>query len=90
MNLDIERVPCIVKDDLSEKEIREYRLLDNRIAELATDNIDNIKIELEALQDSWINELYKDIVEVTTLEDQDKELIEDDVPRPPKKIYVEK
>lgn len=76
----LERVPCLVKDNLTEKEIREYRLLDNRIAELATNNLENIQIELEALQLDYLNELYIDIVEVQTDNAIEKEIIEDDVP----------
>ncbi len=80
--LGLKRVPCIIKDKLSEKEVREYRLLDNRIAEMATNNIENITIELEALQSDWINDIYKDIVPVLTDEQSDKELEEDIVPLP--------
>lgn len=78
--LGLERIPCIIKENLTEKEIREYRLLDNRIAELATNNIENIQIELEALQLDYLNELYIDIVEVQTENAIQKELIEDEVP----------
>ena len=90
MNLDLEIVPCLIKDNLTPKEIREYRLLDNRIAELATDNLENITIELEALQLDWLNELYSDIVHVETDDAIAKEIIEDDVPLPPKETHVER
>lgn len=78
--LGLDRVPCIVKDDLSESQIREYRLLDNRIAEMATNNIENIRLELEALNLDWMNELYADIVEVQSVEALERETIEDDAP----------
>lgn len=90
MNLDLERVPCLIKDNLTPKEVREYRLLDNRIAELATDNLENITIELEALQLDWLNDLYSDIVQVDTDDAIAKEIIEDDVPLPPKEMIVER
>jgi DNA modification methylase len=90
MNLDLEIVPCLIKDNLTPKEVREYRLLDNRIAELATDNLENITIELEALQLDWLNELYSDIVEVDTIDAINKETIEDDVPRAPDEMIVER
>ena len=57
----LETVPCIVADDLTDKQIKKYRLLDNRLAELAEDNIENIKLELEELQDMELNELFLDI-----------------------------
>ena len=85
----LERVPCVIKDDLSDEQIRVYRLLDNRIAELATNNLENITIELEALQLDWMNELYSWIVEVQTVDALDREAIEDDVPLPQETYTVE-
>jgi len=59
-------VPCIVKNNLTEAQTRKYRLLDNKIAELSTDNIENINFELEELQDQNLIELYfdEDITEI--------------------------
>lgn len=54
----LEKVPVIQKDDLSEVQVRKYRLLDNKIAELAEDNEDNIKMELLEIDDIELNELY--------------------------------
>ena len=54
--------------------------MDNRIAELATNNIENIQIELEALQLDYLNELYIDIVAVQTDNAIAQDIIEDDVP----------
>lgn len=64
--LDYEYVDVIVKDKLSDKQIRKYRLLDNKIAELAEDNLEAIKFELEELKDLELDELYQ-----TDLEDID-------------------
>ena len=82
-----EYVDVIVKDKLSEKQIRKYRLLDNKIAELAQDHIENIHFELEELEDMKLNELYEFNIDVI---DPDKEAIEDDVPEIPTNIIVEK
>lgn len=87
MMLDYEYVDVIVKDKLSESQIRKYRLLDNKIAELAEDHIENIKLELEELEDQELNELYE--FEIEKL-DPDKEAIEDEVPETPTNIIVEK
>lgn len=54
-----EFVDVIIKDNLSEKQIKKYRLLDNKIAELAEDNIENIEFELNELQDLQLDELYQ-------------------------------
>jgi len=66
-----EYVDVIVKDKLSEKQIRKYRLLDNKIAELAEDNLEAINFELDALEDMELNELYN-----TDIEDIDFDNIE--------------
>lgn len=48
--LGIEKVPCIMADDLTDKQVRAYRLLDNRIADFAQYDIENVALEL---QDIW-------------------------------------
>ena len=72
-------VDVIVKDKLTKKQEQKYRLLDNKISEMAKNNDDNIKIELEELQDQELNNLYKDL-EITTDDEKEKETREDDVP----------
>lgn len=57
-------VPCILIDDLTEAQIRKYRLLDNRTAEFSQDNVENIKIELDELGDEALKNLYPDILDV--------------------------
>lgn len=65
-------VPCILVDDLTPEQIRKYRLLDNRTAEFSQDNIENIKIELEELNDEALNNLYPDILDVDMEETEAK------------------
>ena len=65
--LGLDSVPVIIKDDLTDEEVREYRLMDNKIAELATDNIENIQFELEELNMNYLNELYLDIATVEVI-----------------------
>lgn len=43
----LKTVPCVVADDLTEKQIKAYRLADNKIAELSTWNKEFLDIELE-------------------------------------------
>ena len=47
--LGFEEVPCVVVSDLSEKDVREYRLIDNKSAEYATWNEDLLAGELADL-----------------------------------------
>ena len=82
-----EEVPAVYINDLTPKQVRKLRLLDNKIAELAEDNIEAIKFELEELEDQELNELYD--LDITTL-DPDKEEEEDNVPAIPENIIVEK
>ena len=53
-------------------------MLDNKLAELAEDNIENIKLELEELQDMELNELYNIDIEDIDFDDiksnEDREL----------------
>lgn len=56
-------VPCILVDDLTEDQIKKYRLMDNRTAELSMDNMENIKMELEELNDEQLNNLYAGVLD---------------------------
>lgn len=56
--LKLTEIPVIEKSDLTEVQVRKYRLLDNKIAELAEDNEDNIKMELLEIDDMEVNELF--------------------------------
>jgi len=46
----MKEVPCIRCDDLTPSQVKAYRLADNKLAELAEWDFDNIKFELEELQ----------------------------------------
>lgn len=45
--LGIENVPCVVADDLTEEQIKAYRLADNKVSELAEWDIDLLGEELD-------------------------------------------
>lgn len=47
--LGIEKVPCIVADDLSEEQIKAFRLVDNKTAEIATWNSEKYELEMKDL-----------------------------------------
>ena len=48
--LKIKTVPCVIKDDLTEEQIRAYRLADNRSAEKATWDIALLDMELAEIE----------------------------------------
>jgi DNA modification methylase len=86
-NKDYLEVEVIKKDKLTKKQEQKYRLLDNKISELATSNPDNIKLELEELEDLELNELYP---EIDLKEIELDEANEDTVPEPQKEAKLVK
>ena len=48
--LGMERVPCILVDDLSDEQVRAYRIADNKVAEASSWDEDILRIEMEALK----------------------------------------
>ncbi len=70
--LNLTEVPCIVADDLTDEQIKVFRLVDNKSAELAEWNLELLNIELENIHDIDMN-LYN--FELSELLDN---VIEDD------------
>lgn len=54
-------VPVVVMDNLTDHQTKRLRLLDNRLSDLGEYDLDNIKIELEALGDEDLYDLFKDL-----------------------------
>ena len=48
--LGLETVPCIVADDLTEEQVKAFRVADNKTAELAEWDFDKLQAELEELE----------------------------------------
>jgi ParB-like chromosome segregation protein Spo0J len=51
LELGLKEVPCIVADDLTEEQIKAFRLADNKVSELAQWNYDLLDEELQELLD---------------------------------------
>ena len=49
--LGLEKVPCVIADDLTEEQIKAFRLADNKTAELAGWDFAKLEAELEELSD---------------------------------------
>lgn len=75
--LKLEKVPCIKADDLSEEQIKAFRLADNKTAELAEWDIDLLSEELFDISDIDMAEFGFDM---TAFEEQSEpaEIVEDD------------
>lgn len=49
--LKLETVPCVLADDLTEQQIKAYRLADNKVSEFALWDLEKLQIELEGIGD---------------------------------------
>lgn len=47
--LGMEKIPCIIKDDLTDDEVAQYRIADNKTGEFASWNEDKLKKEISCL-----------------------------------------
>lgn len=76
--LGLDTVPCIVADDLTEEQIKAFRLADNKTAELAEWDVSKLEEELKALAEMDFDMSAFDF-DVSEFEEP-KEVVEDDVP----------
>ena len=85
--LKIDTVPCVVADDLTEEQIRAYRLVDNRVAEKAEWDLELLDTELAEIETIDMTLLGFDDKE----EETPQEVVEDDFdeepPTEPKSKY---
>lgn len=49
--LGLEKIPCIVADDLTDAQVRAFRLVDNKVAEFSGWNFAGLEKELDALRE---------------------------------------
>lgn len=76
--LKLKTVPCIMADDLTEEQIKAYRLADNKVSEKAEWDLDLLNLELDELSFTDID--MSDFGFDLDLEDEEepKEVVEDD------------
>ena len=72
IELGLETVPCIVADDLTDEEIKEFRLVDNKTSEFAGWDFDMLSAELEDLDFDG----YDFGFDIDTFEDDNNEIKE--------------
>ena len=72
--LGLKEVPCIVADDLTEEQIKAYRLADNKVAELAEWDFDLLGEELDGILDIDMGDFGFDL----SVEEEEKEAVEDE------------
>ena len=73
--LGLDKVPCVIADDLTDEQIKAYRLADNKVSELAEWDIDLLGEELDGIFDIDMSDFGFDLSDK-----EDTEIIEDEVP----------
>ena len=72
--LGIDKVPCIVADDLTDKQVKAYRLADNKLSELSLWDIEKLGVELDEIIDIEMSDFGFESKEDTEV---DEEVTED-------------
>ena len=49
--LKLKQVPCVIADDLTEPQIKAFRIADNKVAEFSEWDVELLKVEIEGLDD---------------------------------------
>jgi len=65
--LNLKKVPCIIADDLTPKQVKAFRLVDNRTSEFATWNYDLLQSELENIDIDLSDFEFSDLTYEDTL-----------------------
>lgn len=79
LKLGLEEVPCIIADDLTEEQVRAFRIADNKVAERAEWDFDLLNEELKEISID-MGEFGFDM----DIETPEEDVVEDDAPEPPK------
>ena len=75
--LGLKKVPCVVADDLTEEQIKAFRLADNKVSELAEWNVDLLGDELKEITDIDMSEFG---FEFDAVGEEEHEIEETDIP----------
>lgn len=86
--LGINEIPCIYADDLTEEQVKAFRLADNKVGEIAQWDFDLLNIELDDIN---LDMSEFGFLDMDLESEQDKEVVEDDYevepPKEPKSKY---
>ena len=77
--LKMKEVPVIQYTDLTEEQKKKYRLLDNRLSDLSEYDLENLRLELQELNDERLNGLFEEF-DLKLEEEEWNEEIEDEAP----------
>ena len=80
--LGLKEVPCIVADDLTDKQLQAFRIADNKVSDysiwdnkLLLDELEDINFEVFTGFD--VSDLFEDIKDLNELDEKDTEVIDD-------------
>lgn len=79
--LGMDTVPCIMADDLTDEQVKAFRLADNKVSEIADWDFELLDDELSQVLDINMEAFG---FELDMLDDEPVEVTEDEVPEPPK------
>ena len=77
--LGLEKLPCVIADDLTEEQVKAFRIADNKVGELAEWDFDLLDEELDGILDIDMSEFGFDI-DFDLDEEEPTEIVEDEVP----------
>ena len=75
--LGLEKLPCVIADDLTEEQVKAFRIADNKVGEFAEWDFDLLGEELDGIFDIDMSEFGFDI---DLDEEEPTEIVEDEVP----------
>ena len=78
--LGLEEVPCVIADDLTDEQVKAFRLADNKTAELASWNPELLEVEMSGIESIDMTEFG--FIELEKTEEVN-ELVEDEIPQTP-------
>ena len=76
--LGLEKVPCIIADDLTPKQVKAFRLVDNRTSEFASWNYDLLQTELDSIDIDLSDFEFPDLTYEDVMSPDELESILDD------------
>ena len=86
--LGLTKVPCIIADDLTEEQVKAFRLADNKVSEKAEWDLDLLNDELFELKELDFDMDVLGFENVDLNDEEQKEIVEDDVPEPPQEAIT--
>ena len=77
--LKLKEIPCIIADDLTEEQIKAFRIADNKVGELAEWDLDMLDVELDEITEIDMEQFGFNIPDM----EYDAEAVEDDFDEEP-------